>query len=165
MTATLRVEPVEWLDPRAVSLREAMNAETAAMYAKFTAAQTPESVAAIDDALSIEADEIVDTIIALDGQRAVGHAALRLAPGFGSEVFEVKKVFVAASHRGAGVSRVLMEQIETLARRRVGESLVLQTGELQVPAIRLYERLGYARIPVYGKYTVMDNPLCYLKVL
>ena len=42
---------------------------------------------------------------------------------------------------------------------------MLQTGPLQVPAITLYEDLGYVAIPPYGKYDAIPGALCYEKVL
>ncbi|MCC6856777.1 MAG: hypothetical protein IT189_12050 [Microbacteriaceae bacterium] len=58
-----------------------------------------------------------------------------------------------------------MSELEVIARARGAASLVLQTGELQVPAIRLYEDLGYVPIPPYGKYVVMSIALCFQKDL
>ncbi len=159
------IERVDWLDPRAVGQRQAMDSETGEMYAKFIAGLTPEEMAAIDDALSTDPAEILDTIIIVDGDAVLGHSALRPAPGFGPEVLEVKKVFVGPEYRGRGVSRLLMAELEVLARQRGATSLVLQTGELQVPAIKLYENLGYTPIPAYGKYVIIPNALCYVKPL
>ena len=51
------------------------------------------------------------------------------------------------------------------ARGRRAASLVLQTGPLQVPAIALYEDLGYVAIPPYGKYDAIPGALCFEKVL
>ena len=142
-----------------------MNAETGAMYERFMNGQPPEVQAAIDDALTVDPAEILVTVLATDGDEVLGHAALRAAPGFGDGVLEVKKVFVGAGHRGRGAARLLMSGLESIARERDATSLVLQTGELQVPAIRLYENIGYTPIPPYGKYVVMPNALCFEKVL
>ena len=162
----LRIERVDWLDPRAVAQRDAMNAETGAMYERFINGLSVDAQAAIDDALAVVDGEILATILAVDALGAVlGHAALRQAPGFGAEVLEVKKVFVGAEHRGLGASQLLMSELENIARDRGATSLVLQTGELQIPAIKLYEKIGYTPIPAYGKYTVMPNALCYVKAL
>ena len=157
----VRIEYVDWLDPRAVALRAAMDAETSAMYAEFSRSQPPEVQAAIDDALTVDPAAIVTTMIALHGDEPVGHSALR---PYGTSL-EVKKVFVAESVRGRGVARLLMGELETIARGRGAASLVLQTGPLQVPAIRLYEDLGYVAIPPYGKYGAIPGALCYVKVL
>lgn len=161
----MNIEHVDWLDPRAIAQRDAMNAETGAMYARFTAGQTPEVRAAIDDALAVDPDDILATILVVDDGDVLGHSALRQAPGMDAGVLEVKKVFVGSAHRGRGVARLLMAELETIARERGAASLVLQTGELQVPAIRLYEDLGYTLIPAYGKYTAIPNALCFVKQL
>ena len=176
----IRIEYVDWLDPRAVALREAMDAETSAMYAEFASGQSAEVTAAIADALTVDPAEIVTTIIAVDGEEPVGHSALRpvhldrlddrasLDDRVALDdraVLEVKKVFVAESVRGRGVARLLMGELETIARGRGAASLVLQTGPLQVPAITLYEDLGYVAIPPYGKYDAIPGALCFEKVL
>ena len=157
----IRIEYVDWLDPRAVALREAMDAETSAMYAEFASGQSAEVTAAIADALTVDPAEIVTTIIAVDGEEPVGHSALR---PYGTSL-EVKKVFVAESVRGRGVARLLMGELEAIARGRGAASLVLQTGPLQVPAITLYEDLGYVPIQPYGKYDAIPGALCFEKVL
>lgn len=157
----LRLETVEWGDPRAVALRDAMNAETAAMYAEFTAQRTPEQVAAIDDALSVDPATIVHTIIALDDGVPLGHSALRPFGG----ALEVKKVFVAPQARGRGVAKEMLAELESYAVARGVASLVLQTGPLQVEAIALYLKLGYVAIGKFGKYGAMPGALCYEKTL
>ena len=169
----IRIEYVDWLDPRAVALRGAMDAETSAMYAEFSQSQSREVQAAIDDALTVDPATIVTTIIALDGEEPVGHSALRPVHldtlddrvPLDDRALEVKKVFVAESARGRGVARLLMGELETVARGRGVASLVLQTGPLQVPAITLYEDLGYVAIPPYGKYGAIPGALCFEKVL
>ena len=164
MTATL-VE-VPWSDARAVALRDAMNVETGAMYAQFMANRTPEQQTATDAALTVDPATITYTVIALEGETPVGHAALRpVVTGSIAGALEVKKVFVAPSARGTGLSRRIMADLEAVARERGVTRLVLQTGPLQVPAIRLYESLGYVRIEPYGKYGVIEDTLCFRKVL
>jgi GNAT superfamily N-acetyltransferase len=152
---------VDWFDPRAVELRTAMDQETRAMYAAFTSGESPESRAAIDAALAVDPEDIVTTILAVAEKDAVGHAALR--PYAGS--LEVKKVFVPVRQRGRGIARLLMGELENVARGRGAQSLVLQTGVLQVPAITLYEDLGYAPIDAYGKYVNVPGALCFEKTL
>ena len=152
---------VDWFDPRAAALRAAMDEETGAMYADFVAGQTPEVRAGIDVALTVEPGTIDTTLIALDAGRPVGHAALR---AFGPSL-EVKKVFVSPDARGNGFARQLMVELEGIARARAVPSLILQTGVLQVPAIRLYEDLGYTPIRPFGAYCLIPNVLCFEKAL
>ncbi len=138
-----------------------MDAETGAMYAVFTNNRSAEERAAIDDALSVDPADITDTLLALEDGVPAGTASLR---PFEQEL-EVKKVFVGVPFRGQGLSRRIMLELEGIARVRGAASLVLQTGPLQVPAIRLYESLGYVQIEPYGKYGVIEGTLCYRKLL
>ncbi len=157
---------VDWLDPRAVALRDAMNTESFAKYARLTGALPTEQRDAVGVALATHDDEMVVTIMAFDGETPVGHAALRSAPGPESNGgFEVKKVFVPVEARGRGISKVLMLSLEDIARERGASRLILQTGNLQHEAIALYEGLGYTGIPAFGLYGAVPYALCFEKVL
>ena len=157
---------VPWDDPRGIAMRDAMNAETGAMYATFTSGLSPEQVVAVDDALSIDPAEMVVSIIALDGDTVVGHSALRpVSTGSASGALEVKKVYTIPQARGLGAAKAMLAWLEDYARERGVASLVLQTGPLQVAAIRLYEQIGYTPIPAYGKYGVIPGALCFVKAL
>lgn len=160
----VRIESADWLDPRAIALRTAMDAETSAMYAAFVADQPAHVTAAIDVALRVDPADIVVTILAIDGDEPVGHSALRPAAGE-PDALEVKKVFVPVAHRGRGLSRRLMVELERRAGDRGIRRLVLQTGSLQLPAIALYESLGYRPIDPFGGYHAIPGALCYEKLL
>jgi GNAT superfamily N-acetyltransferase len=165
---TLSIARVDWFDPRGVALRAAMDLETSAMYAQFTAGRTPEVRAAIDAVLTVDPAAIEVSVIALNGDGPVGHAALRPFHDDGGEFgdeLEVKKVFVDAAARGTGVARALMAWLEEYAASAGIGSLVLQTGPLQHDAIALYEKIGYVAIEPYGGYGVIPGALCYRKVL
>lgn len=162
----LTVARVDWFDPRAVALREAMDAETGAMYAEFMAATPDEQRPAIDAALAIEPERILVTFLALDGAEPVGHTAVRGVIGDDHpDALEVKKVFVVPDRRSAGIARRLLAESEQYAAGAGFTALVLQTGPLQEAAIRLYERLGYHPIPAFGDYGVIPGALCFRKVL
>ena len=162
----LELISVDWLDPRAVAQRDAMNAETGAMYAAFTNGNTPEVNAAIDAALTVDPAAIVYTVIALDGDRVLGHSALRpVSAGSLGGALEVKKVFVEPDARGTGVARALLADLERYALAHGVTSLVLQTGPLQVDAIALYEKVGYLPIEPFGAYGVIPGALCFAKDL
>lgn len=163
----LLIEPVDWLDPRAIAMRDAMGEETGAAYAPLEATLTPAQVADIDAALEVDPATIVSTILVLDGDEVVGHSALRPVSmnSTSLDALEVKKVFVPVEQRGRGISRVLMLELERIALARGIDRLVLQTGILQVAAIALYEKLGYTRIPAFGGYSVIPFELCFEKTL
>jgi len=153
------IERVDYLDDRAVALRAAMDVETSAVYADTVV--TPEVGALLTAAFTIDPATMVDTILVLDGDLPVAHGALR---PFG-EHLEVKRIFVDAAYRGLGVSRIVMAEMEVMARARGIHSLVLQTGDRQLAAIALYERIGYTPIPVFGKYVGVPFAVCFGKLL
>ena len=162
----LTVARVDWFDPRAVALREAMDAETGAMYAEFISRVADEDRAAIDEALRVDPTQILVTFLGLDAEVPVGHTALRRVVGEDDrDALEVKKVFVVPDRRSAGIARRLLAESEQYAIGAGFTALVLQTGPLQEAAIRLYERLGYHPIPAFGDYGVIPGALCFRKVL
>lgn len=172
---TITLQQVDWSDPRAVAQRDLMNHEMDALYAGISARSTPEQDRLTQAAFAIDPADIVMTMVALetaDGPSAVGdensgdetvvgHIALR---PYGDRL-EVKKVYVSKDHRGKGISRRLMAEVETIARDRGVTSLVLQTGSLQTAAIALYEKIGYRLIPPFRGYGVIAVALCYEKRL
>ena len=63
----------------------------------------------------------------------------------------------AQSRLSKPILRGLLEWARGFGYRRV----VLETCDLQVPAIALYERSGLTRIPNFGYYEAIENSLCY----
>jgi putative acetyltransferase len=79
---------------------------------------------------------------------------------YDAETGEVKRVYVDPKYRGKGLSAALMAALEAYYHR-----LRLETGDLQPAAIRLYEKIGYERIPCYGHYADNDDSVCFEKPL
>lgn len=142
------------LDPRSLALRTAMDAETFGLYSEWFASLAGEERARLDAALHTDQEDLTDVVIASEEGRDLGHAALRpLADGG----YEVKKVFVEPVARGRGLSRILMKEIEDVAREKGETRIVLQTGPKQLEAIALYAAIGYVDIPEFGPYIGLDN--------
>ena len=152
---TLRVQ---WDDPRAVALREAMDLEIQARYAGRGV-----DPAAVGAALAVNPADVVATLILLSGDGTpVGHAALRRL----RDDFEVKRVVVAAAQRGQGLAVRLMAELEVIARAAGARRLILQTGDRQPEAVALYRRLGYRDIDIYEPYVdAIPFSMCFEKVL
>jgi GNAT superfamily N-acetyltransferase len=93
---------------------------------------------------------------------AVGCGGLRPLDGGGAEI---KRMFVAASVRGTGVSTAVLRAIEDEARAMGLERLVLETGTEQPDAMRFYEREGYTRIENFGPYAGSAISVCYARDL
>lgn len=78
---------------------------------------------------------------------------------------EIKRMYVADGHRGAGHARRMLAHLEETAARAGAEALVLETGIRQPEAIALYVSSGYVEIDKFGYYA--DSPIsrCFGKAL
>lgn len=113
----------------------------------------------------VQVPRSVFLVARLDG-RPVGCGALRpmSEPGF-EDSAEVKRIYLLPEARGRRIGGLILARLEALARDFGYARVVLETGDLQPQAIRLYERAGYARIPNYGPYVGFANSLCFAKPL
>jgi GNAT superfamily N-acetyltransferase len=144
-----------------------MEEEMTVLYGSTVEHYPPETARSLSEAFAVVPETIVATLLALSGGTPVGQAGLRPYPADAAsrDVLEIKKVFVRESHRGRGISRTLMTQLESVAREFGSTRLVLQTGTLQPAAIALYEGLGYSATEPYPPFASMPNALCYEKKL
>lgn len=79
---------------------------------------------------------------------------------------ELKRMYVDPSVRGRGIGRSLLEALEQEAHLLGVMRIVLETGTRLAPAIKLYEAMGYVRIPLFGEYlSSPDTSLCFGKSL
>jgi GNAT superfamily N-acetyltransferase len=67
-----------------------------------------------------------------------------------TDTAEVKSMFVSADHRGAGLGRRLLTELETIARRHGCGAVRLDTSDYLTGAIGLYRSAGYREIPAYN---------------
>jgi GNAT superfamily N-acetyltransferase len=56
---------------------------------------------------------------------------------------EVKRMWTSSAHRGQGLARLVLAELEQEARRRGFTEMVLSTGPRQPEAVRLYDATGY----------------------
>lgn len=70
---------------------------------------------------------------------------------------EVKRLYVRPEARGRGIARAILAQLEQEARARGTKLLVLETGDAQHAAIRLYERAGFSHRAAFGVYAKMPE--------
>jgi GNAT superfamily N-acetyltransferase len=84
-------------------------------------------------------------LVVYEGERAVACGGLRqLEPGVG----EIKRMFVTASERGRGHARLLLTELEGLARAAGHERVLLLTTEVLHEARSLYRSVGYRPVGV-----------------
>ena len=79
----------------------------------------------------------------------------------GADYGEVKRMYVRPPFRGRGLGKLMLNHLAGHARAQGVPLLRLETGIHQLEAIRLYERVGFRRIPPFAPYR--EDPLsrCY----
>jgi len=88
--------------------------------------------------------------VAMGGWRRLGDR-----PGLPSpNTAEIKRMYVAPSARGRGLSRIVLTELESSAREARIDWLVLETGQPQTSAVALYRTSGYTDVDgtPYGHY-------------
>ena len=78
---------------------------------------------------------------------------------------EVKRMFVRAPFRGAGLARWLLARIEDEAAVLGYRRILMETGLKQPEAMGLYETSGYEPISGFGFYAGEPENRCYAKSL
>jgi len=154
---TIRSVPLD--DPAANSLWAAQQTELFVRYGEPDADE--------DFALHMPPDALVTSLLAVaEGDEPAGTALLRWSPfDTGAGSVEVKRLYVSPGHRGRGIARELMTEIETAALRAGAVRIVLETGTAQPEALGLYDSLGYVRITPYGDYKEDERSVCFAKEL
>jgi len=153
---TLHTRRSTLASPEAARLIAALNAELTTTFPEPGATHfslSDKQVAAGDGAL----------LVAYLDDMAVGCGAVRRLD---EAAAEIKRIYVDPSVRGRGIGRALVEALECEARLVGATRIVLETGTRLAPAIKLYEAMGYARIPLFGEYLSSPNTsLCFGKSL
>lgn len=101
-------------------------------------------------------------LVAQHGDVPIGCGALRRLD---STTGELKRMYVIPEARGYGVARRILAALEQRAGVLSLRRLVLETGELQIEAIGLYESVGFIRIPCFGEYLASPISICLGKEL
>jgi putative acetyltransferase len=152
-SASLELRREELLAAISQSLIQALNAELEARY--------PEEGA---NFFRLDAEEVTEGrggffVAYLDGQ-PVGCGAVRLIePG----IAEIKRMYVAPSVRGQGIGGRIVAALEAEAIRLDAHRILLETGPRQPDAIAMYQRAGFAEIPLYGEYVGSNFSVCMAK--
>ena len=84
---------------------------------------------------------------------------------YGVDTVEIKRMFVEKSHRGLGLSKMVLEELEKWAEESAYQFAVLETCIHFQTARNLYGRSGYEIIPNYGQYADLPESVCMKKSL
>ena len=107
-------------------------------------------------------DVLEHVVVVFLGDVAVGCGALKK---FNEDAMEVKRMYVSAENRGTGIAQQILAELEIWAAALGYKSCVLETGKRQIEAVKFYHKCNYQVIPNYGQYAVMENSICFEKVL
>ncbi|HEU5158383.1 MAG TPA: GNAT family N-acetyltransferase [Streptosporangiaceae bacterium] len=147
---SVQVSEAKAVDPAVRELCAAQQAELESRYG----ADSGEPLKGIDPAVSF--------LVARIAGEPVGCAGLKpLEPG----IAEVTRMYVRPAHRGHGISRLLLREVEGMAKACGVTTIRLETGDLQPESISLYGSSGYQRIPAFGPYVGSPLSLCFEKPL
>jgi GNAT superfamily N-acetyltransferase len=106
-------------------------------------------------------DVIKYVIVAYVDEKPVGCGAIK---HFDSNRVEVKRMFVDSEQRGFGIAPKILNELETWGKELGYNNCVLETGERQVEAVKLYNKSNYKRMQInYGQYEGVVNSLCFEK--
>lgn len=109
-----------------------------------------------------ERDPLLHFFVIYEGENIAGCGALRVLD---STIGELKRMYVRPAFRRRGISRLLINHLESTARELGLKIVRLETGPMQHEAIGLYKSSGYVDIPPYGEYVGSPVSVCMEKVL
>jgi putative acetyltransferase len=107
-------------------------------------------------------DNIKYVVVAYIDEQAVGCGAIK---AYNLQTMEVKRMFVALTHRGKGIASLVLQELEKWAKEQQYQKCILETGIRQPEAIRLYQKNGYKSIDNYGQYAGVASSVCFEKVI
>jgi len=107
-------------------------------------------------------DKIKHVIVAYNGDVPVACGAIK---EFAPDTMEVKRMFTSNTFRGKGFATKIVNELENWAVELGYKYFILETGKRLPDAVRLYQKLGFERIPNYGQYVEMENSICFKKKL
>ncbi len=107
-------------------------------------------------------DKIRHVVVACENDIAVGCGAIK---PFDLHTMEVKRMFTRPEHRGKGIAKTILRELEKWAAELLCNKCILETGKRQPEAIELYQRSGYILIRNYGQYEGIENSVCFEKPL
>lgn len=107
-------------------------------------------------------DHIKHVVVAYYDNEPVGCGAIK---NYEENVMEVKRMYVSPEHRGKGIASFVLQELEQWAKEMNYTRCILETGEKQPEAIRLYGKNGYTRILNYGQYAEVASSVCFEKIV
>jgi GNAT superfamily N-acetyltransferase len=147
----MRIIAADPTDAAAVDLIRALDKETLERY-------PGEPVFGIDEEGFVESGGVF--LLGYLGGSAVACGALRpLDDG----VFEVKRMYVRREFRSRGLSRLMLNRLELIARDAGRYELRIETGNKQPEALGLYYSTGFLEVQRFDPYVDIEYSICFAK--
>jgi len=108
-------------------------------------------------------DESFRVILAYDKNAPIGCGCFR--PMNEDRTIEIKRMYVARTHRNQGIGKTILHHLEHLAKDEGFLISKLETGINQPEAIAAYTKSGYTWIPNFPPYVEVKESICMMKVL
>ncbi|TQV89641.1 GNAT family N-acetyltransferase [Aliikangiella coralliicola] len=90
---------------------------------------------------------------AVESTQIIAIGSVKILKGYG----EIKRVYVPPLHRGKGLAKQILVNLESILVENEVYISRLETGPYSQDAIGLYKKLGYAECGAFGDYH--DDPL------
>jgi GNAT superfamily N-acetyltransferase len=103
-----------------------------------------------------------NALICYEKDVAVGIGAYK---EFEPNTAEIKRMYVLPEHRGKGIAKAILTELEHWAKEEGYTLSILETGYMQKDAIGLYQKLRYTITENFGQYVGVDNSICMNKNL
>jgi putative acetyltransferase len=107
-------------------------------------------------------DMIRYALVAYLGAEPVGCGAIK---PYDEKTMEVKRMYVPLAYRGRGIASVVLLELEKWAAELGFERCILETGQKQPEAIKLYQKNNYSIIPNFGQYAGVESSVCFEKIM
>ena len=136
--------------------RGAIAALTLGAYGEYATLMAPAAWTGLEQAVraALASDEGAERIVAVDGDALLGSVMLFPAAADayggltgGATCPEVRLLAVAPEARGRGIGQLLVDECVRRAQRAGATELGLHTSRSMRSAMRLYERMGFVRVP------------------
>jgi putative acetyltransferase len=105
-------------------------------------------------------DSIKHVVVAYRDEQPVGCGAMK---HYGEKTMEIKRMFVPLEDRGQGIASLVLTELENWCKELNYNTCILETGEKQPEAIRLYHKNHYKIIPNFGQYADVASSVCFEK--
>jgi GNAT superfamily N-acetyltransferase len=109
-------------------------------------------------------DDTARVVLALVNGTAAGCGCFRPMT-LHTGVAEIKRMYVAPTHRNRGIAGQVLAELERWAREEGFAWLRLETGIRQPEAIAVYQKAGYVLIPNFPPYVGVQESICMEKKL